>query len=93
MYDSFRATQVELMQAAAERGEIRSDTDMEAVAFEITAFYEGALLMSVFNDRRDYAVLGPRVCAAIWKQIAPLESVDTGNEPAGPDGNNEGETV
>ena len=70
IYSSFRRVLVSVMDSAIERGEIRSDTDVEAAAFEITAFYEGALLLGAFSERKDYEVLGPRVCRTIWKGIA-----------------------
>ena len=40
------------------------------VAYEITAFYEGALLLGGITDRKDFLDLGPRVCAMIWSRIA-----------------------
>lgn len=70
IYTGFRGVLVDVMRVAAEQGEIRKDTDIEAVAYEITAFYEGALLLGAFSDRKDYVVLGPRVCEAIWQRIA-----------------------
>ena len=70
VYSGFRRVLVSVMNTAIEKGEIREDTDTEAVAFEITAFYEGALLLGAFSERKDYEVLGPRVCRAIWKGIA-----------------------
>lgn len=76
IYSGFRTSLVELMTTAIARGEIRRDTDTEAVAFEITAFYEGALLLGAFSNNKDFAVLGPRVCAAIWSRMA-----EPGTEP------------
>ena len=69
------------MAGAIRQGEIRKDTDIEAIAYEITAFYEGALLLGAFTDKKDYVLLGPRVCDSIWKRMA-LPS---------PDGNKEGQ--
>ena len=65
------------MDAATTQGEIRDDVDIEAIAYEITAFYEGALLLGALNDRKDYVVLGPRVCEAIWARIAPVGLTET----------------
>jgi hypothetical protein len=79
-YASLRNQLVELMQRAVERGEIRADVDREAVAYEITAFYEGALLLSIFNDRKEYTVLGPRVFDSIWRRIARNTEQEGGNE-------------
>ena len=72
IYNTFRGNLVDTMDAAATQGEIRDDVDIEAIAYEITAFYEGALLLGALNDRKDYVVLGPRVCEAIWARIAPV---------------------
>lgn len=69
IYTGFRGALEECMTAAIERGEIREDTDIEAVAYEITAFYEGALLLGAFTKKKDYTVLGPRVWQAIWQRI------------------------
>jgi len=70
IYTGFRNVLVEMMSVAIRNGEIHPDTDTEAVAFEITAFYEGALLLGAFSNTLDYVVLGPKVCKAIWKRIA-----------------------
>lgn len=79
IYTGFRSKLVEAMKAAAARGEIRSDVDMEATAYEMTAFYEGALLLGAVTDRKDYATFGPRVYAEIWKRIA-AEGLDPKGE-------------
>ncbi len=70
IYTGFRGALADVMAKAVEKGKIRKDTDIEAVTYEITAFYEGALLLGTFTNRKEYIVLGPRVCAAIWSQIA-----------------------
>jgi AcrR family transcriptional regulator len=70
IYSGFRAVLVEMMNRSIVAGEIHPDTDTRAVAFEITAFYEGALLLGAFSNTQDYTVLGPRVCEGIWKRIA-----------------------
>lgn len=70
IYTGFRGALEDVMNAAVRHMEIRKDTDVEAVAYEITAFIEGALLLGTFSDRKDYTVLGPRVCKAIWSRIA-----------------------
>ncbi len=77
IYTAFRENLVDAMEAAAAQGEIRGDVDIEAVAYEITAFYEGALLLGALNDRKEYAVLGPRVCNAIWARIAAVDRAET----------------
>ena len=70
IYTGFHDVLADAMSRAVDKGEIRKDTDIEAVAYEITAFSEGALLLGAFTDRKDYSVLGPRVCEAIWARIA-----------------------
>jgi len=67
-----------MMSTAISNGEIHPETDTEAVAFEITAFYEGALLLGAFSNTQDYAVLGPRICETIWKRIAIEGSTNKG---------------
>lgn len=78
IYDGFRGSLTDLLNAAVVRGEIGRDTDTEAVAYEVTAFYEGAILLSGFTRRKDYLELGPRVCDSIWAAIAPEK--DEGGE-------------
>jgi len=73
IYTRFRSNLVNLMNAAIVRGEIKKDTDTKAVAFEITAFYEGALLLGALSNQKDYVVLGPRVCSLIWERIAAVD--------------------
>ena len=70
IYVKFRKNLENLLAAAAARGDIRTDTDFEAVAYEITAFYEGALLLGGFSQKKEYADLAPRVFKAMWKRIA-----------------------
>lgn len=70
LYRSFRESLEDLLNAGIVRGEIKRDTDSKAVAYEITAFYEGALLLGAFSRQKDYVVLGPRVCESIWNRIA-----------------------
>lgn len=70
LYKDFQHNLEDLLNAGIVRGEIRRDVDSKALAFEITAFYEGALLLGAFSDNKDFEVLGPRVCDSIWKRIA-----------------------
>ncbi len=58
---------------AIQRGEIRQDTDVEAVAFELTAFYEGTLLLDVAGVRVDNGELIPRVIDSIMSRIRVSE--------------------
>lgn len=78
IYSGFRNALKGMMFTAINNGEIHPDTDTEAVAFEITAFYEGALLLGAFSNNQDYIVLGPRVCETIWKRIAIERSTNKG---------------
>jgi AcrR family transcriptional regulator len=70
IYDSYRLNLKNLLNEAIVRGEIRRDVDCEAVAYEITAFYEGSLLMGAVTDSREFLDLGSRVCHSIWIGIA-----------------------
>ncbi|MBF9014936.1 MULTISPECIES: TetR/AcrR family transcriptional regulator [unclassified Oceanispirochaeta] len=74
LYSGFTDSLEDLLNAGIVRGEIRRDVDSKAIAYEITAFYEGALLLGAFSNKKDYIVLGPRVCQSIWERIA-VESV------------------
>ena len=76
VYGEFRKALEAVMRTAIERGEVRADADIVAVAYEITAFYEGALLIGALSDRKDYAELGPRVCRAIWERIAVNDGLE-----------------
>ena len=76
IYAGFRHALIRMMQISIERKEIRADADVEAVAFEITAFYEGALLLAIFSSSKDYITLGPRVCREIWNRMAIPEQTD-----------------
>lgn len=69
IYNSFTNALEDLLNAGIVRGEIRRDVDCKAIAYEITAFYEGALLLGAFSKRKDYIVFGPRVCQSIWERI------------------------
>ncbi|MDA3958989.1 TetR/AcrR family transcriptional regulator [Oceanispirochaeta sp.] len=80
LYYGFRSNLVNLMNAAIVKGEIQKDTDTEAVAFEITAFYEGALLLGALSNQKDYIELGPRVCSLIWERIAEKGRPENPNE-------------
>lgn len=70
LYTGFTDSLENLLNAGIVRGEIRRDVDCRAIAYEITAFYEGALLLGAFSTEKDYIVLGPRVCRSIWERIA-----------------------
>ena len=70
IYSAFRHSLEEILKTSMDRGEIRQDIDVEAIAYEITAFYEGALLLGAFTSKKDYIRLGPRVCASILDRIS-----------------------
>ncbi len=70
VYDNYRLNLKNLLNEAIVKGEIRRDVDSEAIAYEITAFYEGSLLMGAVTDSLDFIDLGPRVCATIWNGIS-----------------------
>jgi AcrR family transcriptional regulator len=69
VYDQCINQLVLLMTRAAHDGEIRKDIDFEAVAYQIIAFYEGALFLGAVSSDKKYLALGSRVYDAIWKSI------------------------
>lgn len=70
LYSGFTNSLEDVLNAGIVSGELKRDVDSKAIAFEITAFYEGALLLGAFSNTKDYKILGPRVCASIWSRIA-----------------------
>ena len=84
IYAVFTDSLEAMLRNAIESGDVRPDTDVEAVAYEITAFYEGALLLGAFTSKKDYLVLGPRVCASILDRIETDEA-RAAARAAGPD--------
>lgn len=75
-YDTYHRDLVRMMADASARGEIRDDVDFEVVAYEIAAFYEGAVLLGTIGGHHDYIRMGPRVCESIWNRI----SAEGGND-------------
>jgi AcrR family transcriptional regulator len=73
LYNRFQKQLVRMMHAGVVAGEIRSDLDFEAIAFEITAFYEGSMFLGVMSMQRDYIDLGPRVCEGILARMAVVD--------------------
>ena len=72
LYRNMRAVFTSLVQAAQERGEIRSEVDAEAIAFEVIAFIEGGLLVSSIEPElvKKSDDLGLRVFNHLWERIA-----------------------
>lgn len=59
----------EILVKAQDAGEIRGDTDCEALALEITALIEGLLLLSVLDETVDLDAAGDRIQQNIWAMI------------------------
>ncbi len=70
IYSQTRTKMKNLLLQAQEKGEIRSDIDCEALAFEINAIIEGTLLLSVLDETIDIDAIGDRMYRNIWRMIA-----------------------
>jgi AcrR family transcriptional regulator len=69
VYQDFRTQLIMKLVRSANEGEIQQNLDIEAIAFEIMAFYEGALLMGALGTKKDHIIFGPRVGSVIWDRI------------------------
>lgn len=56
---------------AAREGEIRPDIDPRALAFELAAFSEGALLLGTIVSGLDIGAMGRRTYKEFWNRIKP----------------------
>ena len=65
---------------AIQRGEIRPDTDVEAVAFELSAFYEGSFLLETAGVRLPIGELASRVIDGIMSRVRVSDDDITGSE-------------
>lgn len=70
IYRGVRSNFTRLIIRAQERGELRADIDAEALAFEITAFAEGGLLVSVLENTPDPDELSMRAFENFWNRIS-----------------------
>jgi len=70
IYRDVRINFTRLIIQAQERGEIRTDIDAEALAFEITAFAEGGLLVNVLENNQDPDELSMRAFENFWNRIS-----------------------
>ncbi len=70
IYVRFEETLLGSIQRAIATGEIRPDTDAEALSFEVTAFIEGALLIGSISSNDSYFAFSARVFEALWNRIA-----------------------
>lgn len=70
IYSRTRENMMQVFVQAQEAGEIRSDIDCDALAFEITALMEGTLLLSVIDETVDLDVVGKRIYRNMWRMIA-----------------------
>ena len=70
IYKRFINELIVIMNRAAFAGEIRKDADFEAIAYQITAYYEGTILLGSITGNMQFTGLGPRVCEEIWKGLA-----------------------
>jgi len=69
MYSTTIIGMGKFLKKAQEKGEIRSDLDPEALAFELTAFTEGAMLMGSVIKDLDLERYGRRSFENFWKRV------------------------
>jgi TetR/AcrR family transcriptional regulator, transcriptional repressor for nem operon len=69
VYSRFINELIVLMNRCAFAGEIRKDADFEAVAYEITAYYEGTILLGAISGNPQFTALIPRVCDEILRRL------------------------
>ena len=70
IYAQSQANLTKYLSGAQAGGEIREDIDCQALAFEIHALVEGAMLMSVLDSTVDLDGVGEDFYESMWKRIA-----------------------
>jgi AcrR family transcriptional regulator len=71
LFEGFIEAMTRMLQEAVEEGEIRSDLDLPALAFEIAAFIEGSMLVGSVLTHTNLVDLGPRIFENVWLRIKP----------------------
>lgn len=69
MYNSSIIGFSRFLNDAQKKGDIRSDLDVEALAFELAAFTEGAMLMGSVESSIDLEDMGKRSFKNFWRRI------------------------
>jgi len=69
LYERYRYGMEILFRDAQSRGEIRRDQDPAGLAFEVTAFIEGGMLLTAVQERLDGNRMGGLVFENFWKRI------------------------
>jgi len=70
VYGKMRSAVAEILRDGMERGEIRSDLDLEAASFQIVSQAEGALLIWTIDKSIDLAEYNRKVFENIWESIS-----------------------
>jgi AcrR family transcriptional regulator len=71
IYESLLTDLEKMLNQARNRGELRQDVDTEALAFELTAYGEGAMLLRGFLPALPLGRLSRRNFDDLWNRIAP----------------------
>lgn len=72
MYNNSIVALSRFLKSAQSRGEINKDLDVEALAFEMAAFTEGAMLMSSVEGSINLVEMGQRTFKNFWNRIKPV---------------------
>ncbi len=70
IYDSMQNELTEILEILQTNGEVDSSLDCNAMAFELAAMMEGAMLIAGFDSKMDMKDLGNRMAENIEKRIA-----------------------
>jgi len=71
LYAVFIEIMTGMLEEAAEKGEIRIDLDLPALAFEMAACIEGSMLVGSVLTDMDLVAMGPRMFENFWLRIKP----------------------
>lgn len=71
IYISLMRNLEQMLKAARDQGELRQDVDTEALAFELTAYGEGAMLLRGFLPSLPLGRLSRRNFEDLWSRIKP----------------------
>jgi len=71
IYTSLMRNLEQMLKEAKDKGELRRDVDTEALAFELTAYGEGAMLLRGFLPSLPLGKLSRRNFEDLWNRIKP----------------------
>lgn len=72
LYEEFITAMTHMLEKAVDEGEIRDDLDLPALAFEMSAFIEGSLLVGSVLTNIQLGDIGTRIFENFWLRIKPL---------------------